>query len=212
MWLGVGVGALDEVGRLVDFHLMTRVGTEDTCLVVLRGPSGSGKSSTARRLRAHLGGSVALIEQDYFRRVVLKERDVPGGANIELISTAVRFALGHGWNVIVEGIMHAERYADMLHKLRQDHLGRSVFYYFDVTWDETLRRHKTRPQAEEFGVDEMRKWYRAGDQLGFAEEQNIPQGSTLDATVHRIVHEAFGDAPCEPKAGSPVPVGWLEQP
>ncbi|MEV0699921.1 hypothetical protein AB0I53_18710 [Saccharopolyspora sp. NPDC050389] len=107
---------------------------------------------------------------------MLKERDVPGGANIELISTAVRFALDHGWNVIVEGIMHAERYADMLHKLRRDHLGRSVFYYFDVTWDETLRRHKTRPQAEEFGVDEMRKWYRAGDQLGFAEEQDIPQG------------------------------------
>ncbi|MGP4021251.1 hypothetical protein [Saccharopolyspora sp. 5N708] len=43
---------------------MVPVGTEGTRLVVLRGPSGSGKSSTARRLRDHLGRSVALIEQD----------------------------------------------------------------------------------------------------------------------------------------------------
>ncbi len=67
-------------------------GSKSSRLVVLRGPSGTGKSSTARRLREHLDRSVALIEQDYLRRIVLKELDVPGGANIELISTAVRFA------------------------------------------------------------------------------------------------------------------------
>src|ERR671919_85356 len=133
---------------------MTAVGSKNTRLIVLRGPSGSGKSTTARRLRDHLGRSVALIEQDYFRRVVLKERDVPGGANIELISTAARFALDRGWNVIIEGIMHAEHYANMLDELRHDHLGTSVFYYFDVSWEETLRRHETRPQAAEFGIDE----------------------------------------------------------
>lgn len=190
---------------------MTAVGSEHTRLVVLRGPSGSGKSTTARQLRAHLGRSVALIEQDYFRRVVLKERDVPGGANIELISTAARFALDRGWNVIIEGIMHAERYADMLHELRDDHLGTSVFYYFDVAWEETLRRHETRPQSAEFGVGEMRKWYRAGDQLGFGnDERIIPQTSTLDEIVHRILNEAFGDAVVAAgfvaNAGNPYPV------
>ncbi|WP_027941675.1 AAA family ATPase [Amycolatopsis taiwanensis] len=178
---------------------MTHIGTEDTRLVVLRGPSGSGKSSTARRLRGHLGRSVALIEQDYFRRVVLKERDVSGGANIELISAAARFALDRGWNVIVEGIMRAERYANMLGDLRNDHLGKTVFYYFDVAWEETLRRHGTRPQAAEFGIDEMREWYRAGDQLGFAEERIIPQTSTLDETVHRILREGFGDMADNPR-------------
>jgi hypothetical protein len=132
--------------------------------------------------------------------VVLKEHDVPGGANIKLISTAARFALDRGWNVIVEGIMHAERYADMLHELRHDHVGTSVFYFFDVTWEETLRRHETRPQAAEFGIDEMRKWYRTGDQLGFAAEQIIPQSSTLDETVNHILFEAFGDAADSPQS------------
>lgn len=120
---------------------------------------------------------------------------MPSGVNIELISTTARFALDRGWNVIIEGVMHAERYADMLDELRHDHLGTSVFYYFDVAWEETLRRHETRPQDAEFGIDEMRKWYRAGDQLGFGEEERIiPQKSILDEAVRRILNEAFGGA------------------
>ncbi|WP_026197161.1 AAA family ATPase [Sciscionella marina] len=169
-------------------------GSKSSRLVVLRGPSGSGKSSTARRLREHLGRSVALIEQDYLRRIVLKELDVPGGANIELISTAVRFALDRGWHVVCEGIMHAARYRDMLDGLRRDHVGRTTFYYFDVSWGETLRRHGTRPQANEFGHDEMQKWYRAADQLGFDEEHIIPEEYSLDDTVRRILGEAFNES------------------
>jgi hypothetical protein len=80
----------------------------------------------------------------------------------------------------------------MLQQLRDDHLGMSAVYYVDVAWDETLRRHETRPQAAEFGIDEMREWYRAGDQLGFAGERIISQESTLDETVDLILREAFG--------------------
>lgn len=163
----------------------------DTCLVVLRGPSGSGKSSTARALRRYLGRSVALVEQDYLRRWVLKERDVPGGVNIGLIGQTARYALDHEYHVVVDGILHAERYATMLDALRRDHLGRSWFYYFDVSWEETLRRHQTRPQAEEFGVDHMRGWYRERDKLGFPGERTISEQSTLDDTVNRILSEVF---------------------
>jgi adenylate kinase family enzyme len=165
--------------------------TQVTCLVVLRGPSGSGKSSTAKALRAHLGRSVALVEQDYLRRIVLKERDVPDGANIELINQTARFALDRGWDVIIDGILHTERYAAMLDTLRRAHLGRSCFYYFDVSWDETIRRHHTRPQVNEFGVEQMRRWYRERDLLGFDEERIIPETSTLTDTVRRVLSEAF---------------------
>lgn len=170
---------------------MTFTGSESTRLVVVRGPSGSGKSSAARALRAHLGRSLALVEQDYLRRIVLKEHDVPGGANIELISRTARFALDRGWDVVLEGIMHAERYSTMLDKLRHDHAGQTAFYYFDVSWRETVRRHQTRPQAQEFGVEEMRGWYRPRDLLGFAEERIVPETSTLDETVDRILDDVF---------------------
>ena len=60
-------------------------GSPSTRLVVLRGNSGSGKSTTARTLRERLGRGTAWVEQDHLRRILLRERDVPGGVNIGLI-------------------------------------------------------------------------------------------------------------------------------
>jgi len=53
------------------------VGNGDTRLAVLRGPSGSGKSSTARAVRERLGRGVARVEQDHLRRIVLRDLDLP---------------------------------------------------------------------------------------------------------------------------------------
>jgi predicted kinase len=77
-------------------------GSPTTRLVVLRGNSGSGKSTTARVLREHLGRGTAWVEQDYLRRILLREHDLPGGANIGLIDTNVRYALDHGYDVVLE--------------------------------------------------------------------------------------------------------------
>jgi len=75
----------------------------------------------------------------------------------------------------------------MLAGLQRDHLGRSCFYYLDVTMDETLRRHAMRPQAAEFGPDDMRSWYRPRDLLSSIREHIIPQTSTLQQTVEVIL-------------------------
>lgn len=64
-----------------------------TRLIVLRGNLGSGKSATARALREHLGRRLALVEQDYLRRVVLKTRDTSTGPHYGLIEQTVRYAL-----------------------------------------------------------------------------------------------------------------------
>ena len=69
------------------------VGTGQTRLVVLRGNSGSGKSSVAAALRAACGPGVAWVSQDLIRRVILKEKDQPGGLNIGLIDQVTRYAL-----------------------------------------------------------------------------------------------------------------------
>lgn len=84
---------------------MATTGSAGTRLVILRGNSGSGKSSTARELRARLGRGVAWVEQDYLRRTVLREKDAPGGANIGLIDQTVRYALDCGYDVVLEGIL-----------------------------------------------------------------------------------------------------------
>lgn len=166
-------------------------GAESTRLVVLRGPSGAGKSSAAGELRRQVGRGVALVEQDYLRRIVLREHDLPRAANIELIARTARFALDRGFHVILEGILSARRYGAMLSDLQRDHVGRSHFYYLDVGWPETVRRHSTRQQFKEFGVDDMRGWFDDAGPLETVPETRIPERSTLEETVARIRAEAF---------------------
>jgi predicted kinase len=165
------------------------VGSDVTRLIVLRGNSGSGKSTVASALREACDQGVAWVSQDLIRRSILKERDRPGGVNIGLIDQVARFALDNGYHAILDGIFYADRYEPMLAGLNRDHAGLSRFYYLDVSLDETLRRHLTRPQAAEFGAREMRQWYRPRDFLASINERVIPQASTPAETVSLILAE-----------------------
>jgi predicted kinase len=165
------------------------VGSEETRLVVLRGNSASGKSSVAAGLREEFGRGLALVAQDNLRRVVLREHDLPGAANIGLIDTVARYALDAGFHVVVEGILYADRYGDMLGRLRADHRGRTHPYYLDVPFDETLARHATKPIAGEVNETQLRDWYRPLDLLPDGVETVIGADSTLAATIQRIVRD-----------------------
>lgn len=165
-------------------------GSDRTILIVVRGNSGAGKSSIARQLRLRHGRGCALVEQDYLRRVVLRERDRPGGLAPTLIGQTVRLALDHGYHVILEGILYTARYRRMLTALRDGHRGRTVFVYLDVSLPETLRRHETRPQATEFTADDMRGWYAPRDLLGYDDEVVLPETTPLQEAVRRIAATA----------------------
>jgi predicted kinase len=166
------------------------VGSARTRLIVLRGNSGSGKSSVAAALRAAYGRGVAWVSQDLLRRVILWEKDKPGGVNIGLIDQVARYSLGQGYHVVLDGILYADRYEEMLAGLQRDHLGRSCFYYLDIPLDETLRRHATRPLAAEVGEAQLRDWYRPRDLLTSVREHVIPEASTLQETVDRILADS----------------------
>jgi predicted kinase len=163
------------------------VGSARTRLIVLRGNSGSGKSSVAAALRAAYGRGVAWVSQDLLRRVILWEKDKPGGVNIGLIDQVARYSLDQGYHVVLDGILYADRYEEMLAGLQRDHLGRSCFYYLDIPLGETLRRHATRPLAAEVGEAQLRDWYRPRDLLTSVRERVIPEASTLQQTVERIL-------------------------
>ncbi|MFF7763928.1 P-loop NTPase family protein [Streptomyces griseorubiginosus] len=165
------------------------VGTEETRLIVLRGNSASGKSSVAAGLRERFGRGLALVGQDNLRRIVLRERDRPGAANIGLIDLTTRYALDAGFHVVVEGILYADRYGDMLAQLRADHRGPTHGYYMDVPFGETLARHATKPIADEVNEAQLRDWYRERDLLPGGIETVIGADTALHETVDRILNE-----------------------
>lgn len=162
-------------------------GSDGTCLVVLRGNSGSGKTATARRLRERCGRGIAIVSQDVIRRDMLWEKDVSDGVNIGLIDTVARYSLDRGYHVIVEGVLDAGRYGDMFDRLQSDHRGRTSFWYWDLPFDETLRRHATKQESGEFGELEMRDWFRPRDVLSFVAETLIGPDTELDTTVECII-------------------------
>ncbi|WP_328453103.1 AAA family ATPase [Amycolatopsis sp. NBC_00438] len=162
---------------------------------MLRGPSGAGKTTVATAVRARLGRGVALVQQDVLRRIVLREHDVPGGLNIALIATVCRFSLDAGYHVILDGILTAARYGPMLCRLAADHRGRTTFFYLDVPFDETVRRHATRPQAGEFTAEDMHSWYPASGRLDVPGEQIIATTSSAEDSVDRIVAWVAGTGP-----------------
>jgi hypothetical protein len=100
---------------------------------------------------------------------------------------------------VLDGILYADRYEQMLGGLQRDHLGLSCFYYLDVTMDETLRRHALRPQASEFGSDDMRSWYRPRDLLASVQEHVIPEASTIGQTVALILDDTQLLGPLDPE-------------
>jgi predicted kinase len=171
-------------------------------LIVLRGNSGSGKTSVAREVRRRYGRGCALIEQDHLRRVVLREHDgIPGGLAPRLIETTVRTALEGGYHVVLEGILHARIYGAMLRELIANQPGTGHVFYLDVSLPETVRRHASRPQAGDFTAAQMREWYEPRDLLGVAGEQVVPESSTFAQTVEAILGtsrllQAPAEAPC----------------
>ncbi|MFI1584438.1 AAA family ATPase [Embleya sp. NPDC020630] len=168
------------------------MGREEGRLIVLRGNSASGKSSVAAGIRDRFGRGLALVGQDNLRRVVLRERDRPGAANIGLISTVARYALDAGYHVVVEGILYADRYGKMLADLVRDHRGTTRCYYLDVPLAETLERHATKPDPEYLAhvtARDLRDWYRERDLLPGGGETIIGADSPLKETIEFILRD-----------------------
>jgi predicted kinase len=169
---------------------LARTGSDLTKLIIIRGNSGSGKSTVATMLRHGYGRGCALVEQDYLRRIVLRERDKPGGLAAGLIEQTVRYALDGGYHVVLEGILHRAKYGPMLASLLAAHRGQSHVFYLDVSFAETLRRHATRPLAAHVTAEQMTDWYANGDVLGGAGEHRIDEASSQQDTVAFIARTA----------------------
>ncbi|WP_434091297.1 hypothetical protein [Streptomyces flaveus] len=111
----------------------------------------------------------------------------PGAANIGLIDLTARYALDAGYHVVVESILYADRYGEMLARLRADHRGPTHGYYLDVPFAETLARHATKPIADDVNGTQLREWYRPRDLLPGGVETVVGADSTLAMTVDRIM-------------------------
>ena len=166
-------------------------------LIILRGNSGCGKTSTARLLQRQLGYGTMLVSQDVVRREMLRVKDSENNPAIQLIYDLCMYGNNVGYTVILEGILSNKKYGAMLRRLLDDFQGEKLIYYFDVSFEETVRRHATKPNAHEFGELEMSQWWKDQDVLNVPGEQRIgeqlSQAEIVDL-IHRDVLVLSGGA------------------
>ncbi len=160
-------------------------------LIILRGNSGSGKTTTANLLGKKLGDTTMLISQDVVRREILKVKDEPLNPAIKLIYDMALYGNDIGYTVILEGIFSKKKYGSMLDDLISKFKGEVHVFYFDVTFEETLRRHLGKPNAHEFGEEEMRDWWKEKDYLIVENEKFITDDMKQSEIVKFILKDVI---------------------
>lgn len=155
-------------------------------LVVIRGNSGSGKTTIAQELLNMIPGA-ALVEQDYFIKYATDSKTpAQEDARRTKIFTAVKSALLNHEVVILEGVFDSRRYKEYFSELVTQHPTNNYFYYIDLSFEETLRRHETRDKRHEFGEEKMSEWYIAHDQLSYKFEETFDSNIQIDDAVKHI--------------------------
>lgn len=159
-----------------------------TNLIILRGPSASGKSTVAKKLRNHLEGPVALLDFDVFRDTFLDKKGDYYLVASKLLMQTTETALEARYDVIVDGFYRMENYPDLLPELIENHPQNNYMFYFDVSLETTIKRHQHRDKANEFGEKELREWYYKPSASGIYEfEHKISEELDVQETVDLIL-------------------------
>ncbi|WP_291583083.1 kinase [Clostridium sp. UBA6640] len=160
-------------------------------LIILRGNSGSGKTTTGKALQKKFGHGTMLISQDVVRREMLFVKDGPDTEASKLLNELALYGKKHCNIVILEGILNSEWYRKLFENLL-DEFGDQIFaYYFDIPFEETLNRHKQKPNAHEFGENEMRRWWNEKDLLGIIPEVCLNKELSLNEIVDMIYQDVI---------------------
>ena|SRR3990167_1155909 len=155
-------------------------------LIIIRGPSGSGKTTIANQLRKNSNNKIALLEFDTFRNDILGLQGNYYPPAIEMYTHNALTAIRNGYDVIMDGIYRPERYDNPLEKLFSGHDGENYIFYFDISLDETIKRHAGREKSKLFGEKELTEWYSKPTAMGYDFEYAIPEHSTIEKTLELI--------------------------
>lgn len=121
-------------------------------------------------LHSRVINKTALIEQDYYRHVMFNNLHTDLEAPRYVMFAAVNTALEHGYDVILEGFMGLGKYKAYFDTLLATHPQDNYFFYFDVSFEETLRRHETRQKSETLNKSRMLELYQRSGPSGYFNE------------------------------------------
>jgi len=166
-----------------------RVKRSMAMLIVIRGNSGSGKTSLAKELQKRYKEKAVVISQDLVRREMLSVSDGPDTLTIPLIYHLLEYGHRHYDITILEGILFSRWYTPLLEKALALFDGNIYGYYYDLSLEETITRHNTKAVASEFGELELRRWWQKADLLETIPERVFTREVSLADAVKIICQD-----------------------
>lgn len=105
-----------------------------------------------------------------------------------LLMELVQYGRRHCDYVILEGILFSETYEALFRCIQAEYAAEDIHaYYYDIPFEETLRRHETKPNRADFGSEAMRDWWKEKDYIGYLPEKILTQTMTLEDAGARIL-------------------------
>lgn len=88
--------------------------------------------------------------------------------------------------------MYADWYRTLFVQAKELYRDNIYAYYFDIPFEETVRRHQMRDKRNEFGAEAMRKWWREKDYSDVLDERTIGLECDKDSIVNKIYCDVMG--------------------
>ena len=112
--------------------------------------------------------------------------------SLPLLVELLRYGRQHSEVTILEGILPAGDYGPLFEAALEAY-GTDIFaYYYDLPFEETLARHRTKPNRNDFGEEEMRRWWREKDLLPMLRETVFTKEVGLEEAVETIYRQVTG--------------------
>ena len=158
-----------------------------TKLIIIRGPSGVGKSTVSKLLLQRTSRPAVLVDLDHYRFGFVNPPRVDHGLEYRMSASAILTALRSGFDVIFDGQFTSEAHDPFLARIFRAHPRQNYLFYLDASLPETLARHSTKFNPR-IGAEKMAEVYPLASPLGRPNEVVVPEGSTLEQTISLIRH------------------------
>ena len=156
-------------------------------LIILIGPSASGKSTIANTLKEEFDNDTAVFDFDIYRENFLNKKGDYYPVSAQMLTDNILTALDAGYDVIVDGFYRVENYPSLLDEVIEKHASNNYIFYFDVSLETTIKRHAERDKRDKFGEKELKQWYYPAKfvtEYGF--EYKIPESYSVEKTIKYI--------------------------